>query len=380
MRIGITTWHSGPNAGTFFQVYGLYKYLESRGHQVEIIDYQHQKDDYISRGIMYFLSQPFALFKRKIKRRINSKKIRLAEAPFKNQIELRNKRFDEMYSLMNFTEPIITDNDFERLNTQFDIFIVGSDQVWNPGMLNRRYLLNYVQPGKIKAAYCPSIGTGTVPNYQRKIFQKYLSGFDYIATRELALKKILSPLLSIKVEHLLDPSMLYKRDEYLKLAHLPKGFISSKYLLCYFMPTSNFQLEQARSFAKEKGLKLVVMTMHSFSYTIKDAEIYAAAGPKEFIGLIANAGTIFSSSFHCAIFSIMFHKDLYVFEQKFSSKTADTNQRYIEQLNTYNISHRYIKWGEEITEKNQKPIDYNNVESIFQDRLRQSKEFLNQFC
>lgn len=43
MNIAITTWHSGPNAGTFFQVYGLYKYLERKGHHVEIIDYHHNK-------------------------------------------------------------------------------------------------------------------------------------------------------------------------------------------------------------------------------------------------------------------------------------------------------------------------------------------------
>ena len=53
MNIAITTWHSGPNAGTFFQVYGLYNYLERRGHYVEIIDYHHNKIDFISRGWIF---------------------------------------------------------------------------------------------------------------------------------------------------------------------------------------------------------------------------------------------------------------------------------------------------------------------------------------
>ena len=39
MRIGITTWHTGANAGTFFQLFGLYKYLSERGHDVKVIDY-----------------------------------------------------------------------------------------------------------------------------------------------------------------------------------------------------------------------------------------------------------------------------------------------------------------------------------------------------
>ena len=103
MRIGITTWHSGSNAGTFFQVYGLYKYLESRGHHVEVIDYKHQKNDFLPRGIMYYLSQPLALIRRKLERKEYLKKIKLAEASFKNQIILRDNRFEEMYSLMNIT-------------------------------------------------------------------------------------------------------------------------------------------------------------------------------------------------------------------------------------------------------------------------------------
>lgn len=122
------------------------------------------------------------------------------------------------------------------------------------------------------------------------------------------------------------------------------------------------------------------MAMHPYSFTTKDAEIYAAAGPREFIGLIANAAVVFSSSFHCTIFSIMLHKDLYVFEQHFTNKSADTNQRYTEQLDCYNMNHRYIQWGKDITKKNLLPIDYNKVESIFQQRLKESKDFLNQFC
>lgn len=380
MNIAITTWHSGPNAGTFFQLYGLFTYLKSRGHSVEVVNYDNSQKDSISRGWYYYASQPLALIKRKIERRKYNKDIQQVELAFKKDIALRTKRFEEMYSLMPLTEKVITDEDFDKLNNQFDIFIVGSDQVWNASLLNRRYLLDYVHPDKIKASYCPSMGSGQVMKYQQKVFQHYLKDFNYISTRELKLKEILSKLLPQKIEHLLDPSMLYPREEYLKIAHLPEEFTPNSYLLCYFFPENDFQAEQARQFAKERNLKLVVMAMHPYSFKIKDAEIYAAAGPREFVGLIANAAVVFSSSFHCAIFSIMLHKDLYVFEQHFTSKSANTNQRYIEQLNCYGMNHRYIRWREKISNKNLLPINYNKVESIFQQRLKESQAFLNQFC
>lgn len=380
MKIAITTWHSGPNAGTFFQLYGLFMYLKSKGHQVEVVNYNHVSKDFLPRGWYYYASQPMALIKRKIERKKYHNEMIQAEALFQKDLALRAERFKEMYQQMPLTEKVSTDEDFEKLNLQFDAFIVGSDQVWNTSMLNRRYLLDYVHSDKIKAAYCPSMGSGHVMKYQQKIFQRYLKDFDYISTRELKLKNILSSLLPQKIEHLLDPSMLYPREEYLKMAHLPEGLTPNSYLLCYFLPKNDFQAEQARKFAKERNLKLVVMAMHPYSFKTKDAEIYAAAGPREFVGLIANAAVVFSSSFHCTIFSIMLHKDLYVFEQHFTSKSANTNQRYTEQLDCYGITHRYIRWGQEITENNLQPIDYNKVEPIFQQRLKESQAFLNQFC
>lgn len=379
MNIAITTWHSGPNAGTFFQLYGLYKYLENRGHHVEVINYSNADKDFIPRGWYYYLSQPLALLKRKIERRKYAKASIKAEAPFKDQLHIRSARFREMYNLMNFTEKVESDEDFDKLNNRFDIFVVGSDQIWNASMLNRRYFLNYVHPDKIKVAYCPSMGSGTVLKQQREVFKYYLKDFNYIATRELKLKQILTPLLSHPVEHLLDPSMLYPREEYLKMAHLPEQFESKKYLLCYFMPKNDFHAKQAQKFAEERGLNLVIMAMNPYSFMVKEAEIYAAAGPKEFVGLIANATVVFSSSFHCTIFSIMLHKDLYVFEQPFTNSISNINQRYTEQLETYGMTHRYIRWGKEITDKNKEPIDYDNVENIFQDRLAKSYAFLNQF-
>lgn len=380
MKIAITTWHEGPNAGTYFQLYGLYTYLIHRGHHVEVINYHGQAQDFISRGWQYYLSQPLALIRRKIERRQYAQAAKIAEAPYANDIRLRKERFTEMYKRMTFTVPVSTDKDFVALNQCFDAFIVGSDQVWNASMLNRRYLLDFVNKGKIKASYCPSMGGSLVMQRQRETFKHYLKDFDYISTREKRLQEILQKELNRPIAHLLDPSMLIAKEEYLKMAHLPEDLQPNSYLLCYFMPKNEKQAEQARRFAKERGLKLVIMAMHPFSFTVKDAYIYASAGPKEFIGLIANAAVVFSSSFHCTIFSIMLHKDLYVFEQSFTSKSANTNQRYTEQLETYGITHRYIYWGKEISSSNQKEIDYTKVEKIFQKRLVESYEYLNQFC
>lgn len=380
MRIAITTWHSGPNAGTFFQIYGLYKYLTDRGHHVEVVEYDHvaHPEDFLPRGWYYYASQFFGLVKRKIQRRETQALLEASIASYKQEIDLRDKRFEEMYGKMLYTKPVNTDEDFRRLNEEFDAFIVGSDQVWNSGMLNRRYLLDYVSEGKIKASYAPSMGTGLVLPYQRKMFRKYLQSYDYISTREKRLADILNEELEQKVEHVLDPSMLISRDEYLQMAHLPEQFKPGSYLLCYFMPNNEKQREQIRDYAKRHNLRIVMMAMFASDYALEGAEIYAAAGPCEFLGLIANAAAVFTSSFHCTIFSILFNRNLFVFQRKAPSKSADTNQRFNEQLATYGIN-RSIAWMGDWNEELEKPIDYEHVNEVFGQRSQLSRKYLNQF-
>lgn len=379
MRIGITTWHTGANAGTFFQLFGLYKYLSKRGHDVKVIDYvMEDTHDMLPRGWYYYLSQPIALLKRKIQRKQSKAAYLSNTSSFMEEIRIRDKRFEEAYGQFQFTEIVSTEAELKKLNDSFDAFIVGSDQIWNASMLNRRYLLDYVADDKLKASYAPSMGSGQLLPYQRKMFKKYLQSFNYISTREKRLADILNSFLEQHVVHVLDPSMLVAKEDYLRMAHLPEQFVPNSYLLCYFMPNNEKQRKQILDFAQSHSLKIVVMAMFANSYTFKEAEIYSAAGPKEFLGLIANAAVVFTSSFHCTIFSILFNKDLYVFKQYATSKAADINQRFEEQLSTYGIN-RLISWEGDMTDDIMQPINYEQVNEIFKKRLECSRKFLNQF-
>lgn len=378
MRIAITTWHSGPNPGTFFQLFGLYKYLEARGHHVEVVDYVHQGKDFLPRGLKYFLTQSFGLIRRKLKKSAYKRKYGMAEEAFKDEVVIRNQTFDRAYSSLKYTKKVVTDEDFESLNKSFDAFIVGSDQLWNSTMLNRRYLLDYVHSDKIKASYCPSVGTTLIMKRQRQQFKHYLSSFDYISTRECFLQKILQEELGKDVKHLLDPSMLFPKESYLNMAEIPEDLKAEDYLLCYFMPRGDEQRYFVKEYAKKHGLKLIIMPALLEDYTLTGARIICPT-PYNFLGLIKNARTIFTSSFHCTIFSILFNKDLYVFEQPHSSKSEDISLRYTEQLTTYKMMHRFIRCGKVIEEENSRPIDYEQVNEIFQKRLEESQKFLNQF-
>ena len=345
---------------------------------MKVIDYLHQQEDFLGRGFFYYASQAIPLLRRKLEKRKVCKQEIILQQPFIDQIQERNRRIDEFWKIISLTSPVISGDDFEKLNSEFDAFVVGSDQVWNATMLNRRYFLDYVNADKLKVAYGPSIGVGSVLPAQRKVYKQYVANFTRVAVREKLLCDILNEELpNLQAQHLLDPSMLCPREEYLKMAKLPQGVETVGYVLCYFAPNNIHQETVVRKYAEERKLKVVTMAMFGYSWTMKE-DMIVCPDQTEFLGLILNAAAVFTSSFHCTIFSIFFHRDLFVFESKQVSKSATTNQRYIEQLNIYGISHRYIRWNENLNESILKPIDYNIVERIFQKNLKDSYDFLNQ--
>lgn len=380
MRVAITTWYGGINAGTFFQLYGLYTYLEKKGHHVEVIRYESQPSDFFPKGFLYYLFQFKNGFLKKINSIIERKRLNKIIELYKLESELRNNRFQEFYDQIKFTEIICSDEDFERLNERFDIFIVGSDQIWNPTLLNKRYLLDYVHHDKLKVSYGPSVGTSFIFKKALDNYKKYLFDFDYISTREKVLQEALTTILNKPVQHVLDPSMLISKEEYLKIADYPLQIPRKSYLLCYYLPNNKNEEEKIHRYAHKYSLQIVIMAMKSYSYTIKDAIIYASAGPRQFVGLIANAAVVMTSSFHCVLFSILLNRDLFIFERKLAGKSANTSARYVELLDTFRLKHRLIGENEDIDGKHLEKIDYNHVNQVFQTHLNKSVAFLEQFC
>lgn len=134
-----------------------------------------------------------------------------------------------------------------------------------------------------------------------------------------------------------------------------------------------------RAYAKANNLKIVMLAALPYEFSFFDATIYAAAGPDEWLGLIKNAHTVFTSSFHCSIFSLLFHKNLFSYQQEPRSKTYDMNIRYVEIMKRYNAMHRFVLWGADLTPETMEPIDYDHYDREFNTWREKSIKFLTQF-
>jgi hypothetical protein len=118
---------------------------------------------------------------------------------------------------------------------------------------------------------------------------------------------------------------------------------------------------------KETGYRIVSLNDYSpRSYADQNINV---AGPLDFISLIAHAVFVVNSSFHGSVFSLILHKQFYVY----SLKGSGSSSYMADLMSSLGISERY-----NATE--QKPdIDYVAVDKKLQEMIDKSKDVLKSY-
>lgn len=361
MEIGILTFHYAHNYGAVLQAYALKKILEINGNNVEIINYHNSRIE---------KCYPFNREKSKISKVINLKEFLDL---LSHNIEILRGDITWKKQHDNF-EQWINDNlrvkeevfylNPDLSNIKKDVFICGSDQIWNPFLLNGfdpTYFLNFDTTAR-KIAYAASMGVDILDKKMDKKFFNYLQKLNFITVREKTLKQFILRNMETRVEVALDPVFLLDKEHYLKFAKKPKF---DNYLLIYSL-TDNTELKKvAKRIAKRKGYKCIELKYFNniFQHNIKQI---AYAGPNEFLGLIANAECIVTNSFHGTAFSMIFNKEFYCIS------AGSVNSRISDMLTKFKLIDRLLI-NSEIPEST---INYNNVNSEIAEALKRSKELL----
>ena len=65
-----------------------------------------------------------------------------------------------------------------------DVYLSGSDQVWNPLTIHDEFFFPFVQEKELVVSYAASMGTETVPVEHEALFSQYMARFDSISVRE----------------------------------------------------------------------------------------------------------------------------------------------------------------------------------------------------
>ena len=185
---------------------------------------------------------------------------------------------------------------YDGLDSKYDFFIAGSDQIWNPyySFVGSTELLVFASSKK-KISYSASFGVDKIPGEKIEKYKAALSDFSYISVREDAGAKIIEDLTGKEAEVVLDPTLLLEAEDWRKIARRPKTCPKDRYTLLYFLDTTN-------KYTKKEEMENV------FDIRMKKNGRELPIGPEEFIYLFDNAEKVITDSFHATVFSIIFRK------------------------------------------------------------------------
>jgi hypothetical protein len=143
------------------------------------------------------------------------------------------------------------------------------------------------------------------------LIKEYLSKFDSISVRDLTTSRIIENILGKKPKIVIDPTMLLSIDEWNK--NIGKNpIVDSKYIFLYDASYEKEVSTIANKLSKILKLRIVTSTFNTRNDILYSSwkKIYSA-GPWEFLNLLKNACLVIGHSFHCTIFSILFHKPFF---------------------------------------------------------------------
>lgn len=261
-----------------------------------------------------------------------------------------------------------------------DIFIAGSDQIWNPAWTEDAYFLDFVQDHNGKIAYAASIGTNVLPQSFLDHVIPLLKRFDFISVREESAKKILQPYLNQDVKVVLDPTLLLTREEWNKIAVLP--YVPQPYIFVYLLGEKREHRCLIKKYARTLGLKIVFLPHVHFRFNpadcfFADYNLYDV-GPREFVGLIKNAEMVITDSFHGCVFSIIYQKKFWALKRHKDSEKENMNSRLYTLFDSLGLRDRLIE--DESAEYDAKSlsrqIDYSQVEAKLDALRKDSSDFL----
>lgn len=379
-KIGIITlYYKNNNYGGVAQAYALCKYFEKIGFNAEMITYLPRKRN-DSLGVS---------------KKINAKKIilKLKNMTFtflentilkKQQININLLLSEREKKLENFRESIphsIVYNyeSIHNIENKYQYFVTGSDQCWNPGVIDDPYVFSFLdKKNKSIFSYASSIAVSELSERYMKYMEEELVKYDAISVREKESKIPLSNITSKDVKWVIDPTLLLNTEDWENITS--KKLIEHKYIFCYFLGNDLAERKLAKRISKKLKLPLVTLPFiksgNKFKFKIQDYKFgnqqMIDIGFEDFLSLIKYAEYVITDSFHAVCFSYIFKKEFFAIEKK---SLISTSSRIKNLLEVMEIPERLIKNEKQIYIKK---INYNKVKNKIDIFKKESIKYLKQ--
>lgn len=288
MKAGILTFHEADNYGAVLQAWALQRTLKKLGAESEFITVKTATASEAQLSV----SGPAAMFAKRLKAE-SAKRAKLFS------------RFRENHMICS---PSYTKEELQSIDKDYDLFIAGSDQIWNfriPGA-DERYFLPFAASKK-RFSYAASFGAEELPEVAKPWCARQLNSFAAISVREESGRSIVRELTGRDADVSLDPTLLLSPSDWEELIQpADRG----SYIFLFMLKYDEGLALRAAQTAEESGLELKTATAAFMPQCGLSA--WNTVGVEDWVRLIAGASGVFTNSFHGTALSLLFERPLSV--------------------------------------------------------------------
>ena len=371
MNICTITCQNADNHGARLQAYALAEYLRQQGHTVRVIDY---RPDYMTfRGKMWFWPGKSLKGWGKLLLQWNFRRLDL-------QRHSNFVAFSERY--IPLTKRIYyTFNELKDNPPVADLYICGSDQIWNTTFRNGTdpaYYLDFGTPATRRISYAASFATDSLREGTTDFVKSHLQNLNSISVRESSGLDILNGL-GLNGTQVMDPVFLLPASHWEQIADewynnaLPKEKRSmpqgEQYILVQDFMRDDAIRRTAQRIARLTGWRIWQVSPYRLGYADRS---FRTAGPEQFLWLIRNARCVVSNSFHVTAFSLIFGRDAFVV-----NRSDGLNNRMADLLHRFDIEYRLVTADTPDTTLLQ-PLDYQRITVDIERQADMSRQWLNE--
>lgn len=341
MKVSIITYHDEDNYGATLQAYATYRAVKELGHTPEIINLHMRHNDGLPSKILFALKRyRFNCFRKKY--------------------------------LPNETRLYTTVDQLRNDPPVSDVYLVGSDQTWNPTISKEYALAYFLDFGKEKqkrVSYASSFGTSTWMDSEvakKNNVKKLLSRFSTLLVREDRAVEICKNEFGLDAKQVVDPVLLFP-----SYPELTGEIKQTNDIVIYKILNDSKFYSRAVELGHHLGCDVRSIGSMRRPKGIKTA--YPERIEK-WISNIAGAKYVFTDSFHGTVLSLIYHRQfvVYVGDSKKLSRISSL-------LGMLGLSDRILSSKdciESIEEKITSPINYRQVDGILKEQRYLSFELL----
>lgn len=419
MKIKLVTFAPHPNFGTCLQSYALNHVLKGMGHDVEFIynrreekpaTFKQRLKSVIKSALKPFVHQSvWTVLTDKLqtidKASSNNARttpyiIQLPQHPLlgwashfpfyvalAKRFYYNNTQKRKVYKFTfldgNFTmRRLFTQSDYKKVTSDADLFITGSDQIWNPfcGGYNPMMFLEFVNDGKKCISYSSSISQPSIHPDVKERMANALKKFKHIAVREQRSVEMLNELLQRKdVKLVVDPTYLLTSEEWEAFGNKAKieFELPEKYIFCYFVGSKRADVYErmVQDVKRFTGINEVInLECYNRPRVYGNGFTYQDAGPYEWVYLLRHASYVCMDSFHATVFALKFKKEFVHAMKNANNEIGSQNTRMYDVFNRYGLL--YKNYNDDGGKEWQCKVDYDAVTPIIEEEIKDSLEFL----